>query len=116
MRFRKREPFFSFILDTGVSLLESLRDRMPDNVDDIKDKVRDTYSTASDRVGRATDVLRGEEESHLAGKAVALALGVGLGIGIGLLVAPSSGEEMRTYLMDKVTEFSEKIQGDQSTD
>jgi len=60
-------------------------------MDDIKGKVRDTYGTASDRVSRATHALRGKEESHVFGKAVALAIGVGIGIGIGVLIASASG-------------------------
>jgi hypothetical protein len=36
MRFRKPEPLSSVLLDTGVRLLGSLRDRLPDNIDDIK--------------------------------------------------------------------------------
>ena len=109
MRFRKREPLFNVLLDTGLRLLDSLRDRLPDNMDDIKGKVRDTYSTASDRVSRATDALRGEEESQIFGKAVALAIGVGIGIGIGVLIAPASGEETRADIADKVSDFGDKV-------
>jgi YtxH-like protein len=109
MRFKKREPLFSVLLDTGLRLLDSLRDRLPDNMDDIKGKVRDTYSTASDRVSRATDVLRGEEESSVFGKAIALAIGVGIGIGIGVLIAPASGEETREDIADKVSDLSDKV-------
>jgi hypothetical protein len=65
MRFKKREPFFSFLLDTGLDLLDSLRERLPDDVDDIKGRVRDSYETASHRVSRATDALRGEEDSQV---------------------------------------------------
>ena len=109
MRFKKREPLSSVLLDTGLRLLDSLRDRLPDNMDDIKGKVRDTYSTASDRVSRATDALRGEEESHIFGKAVALAIGVGIGIGIGVLIAPASGEETRADIADKVSDLGDKV-------
>jgi hypothetical protein len=109
MRFKKREPLSSVLLDTGLRLLDSLRDRLPNNMDDIKGKVRDTYSTASDRVGRATDALRGEEESHIFGKAVALAIGVGIGIGIGVLIAPASGEETRADIPAKVSDIGDKV-------
>lgn len=109
MRFRKREPLFNVLLDTGLQLLDSLRDRLPDNVDDIKGKVRDTYGTASHRVSRATDALRGEEESHIFGKAVTLVIGVGIGVGIGLLIAPGSGEETRADIADKVSDFGDKV-------
>src|ERR1700676_5271922 len=109
MRFRKPEPLFSVLLDTGLRLLDSLRDRLPDNMDDIKGKVRDTYSTASNRVSRATNALRGEEESQLFGRAVALGVGVGLGIGIGGLIAPASGEETRADIADKVSGLGDKV-------
>jgi hypothetical protein len=107
MRFRNRKPLSSILVDAGLQLLDSLRDRLPDNMDDIKGKVRDTYSTASDRVSRATDALRGEEESHVFGKAIALAIGVGIGIGIGVLIAPASGERTRADIADRVSDFGE---------
>jgi hypothetical protein len=50
MRFRKREPLLSVLLGTGLHLLDSLRERLPDDVDDFKNRVRDTYNTASQRV------------------------------------------------------------------
>jgi gas vesicle protein len=108
MRLRKR-PLFSVLMDTGLNLLDSLRDRLPDDADDIKDRVRDTYSTASGRVSRATAALRGEEDSQILGKAVALAMGVGIGVGIGLLIAPASGEETRADIAERVTDFGDKV-------
>jgi hypothetical protein len=90
-------------------MLDSLRERLPDNVDDIKGGVRDTYDTASHRLGRATNALRGQEDSQILGKALALAIGVGIGVGIGLLIAPASGEETRADLTDKVSEFGDKV-------
>ena len=74
-----------------------------DNVDDIKSKVRDTYDTAYNRVSRATDALRGEEDSHTLGKVGALLIGVGIGVGIAVLIAPASGKETRTGIADKVS-------------
>jgi hypothetical protein len=109
MRFKKRDPLFSVLLDTGLNLLDSLREHMPDNVDDIKDRVRDTFDTASDRVSRATDALRGERDSHIFSTIGALVIGVGIGVSIGLLIAPSSGEETRADIADKVSEFGDKV-------
>ena len=109
MRFRPREPLYRVLVDTGLNLLDSLRDRLPDDVDDIKDRVRDTYSTASDRVSRATDALRGEEDSQLLARAIAFAIGVGIGVGIGLLIAPASGEETRADIADRVSDFGDKV-------
>jgi hypothetical protein len=109
MRFGKRQPLLNVLLGTGLHLLESLRERLPDDVDDFKNRVRDTYDTASRRVGRATGALRGEEDSQLLGKAVALLIGVGIGVGIGVLIAPASGEETLEEISDEVTDFAEKV-------
>jgi YtxH-like protein len=109
MRFKKREPLFNVLLDTGLHLLDSFRERLPNNVDDIKDRVRDRYDTASHRVSRATDALRGEEDSQILGKVGALLIGVGIGVGVGLLIAPASGEETRADISDKVSDFGDKV-------
>ena len=109
MRFKKKELLLSLLLGTGLHLLNSLRERLPDNVDDIKDRLRDTYETASDRVSRATNALRGEEDSQILGKVGALLIGVGIGVGIGLLIAPASGEETWSDITDKISDFSDKV-------
>lgn len=109
MRFRRREPLFSILLDTGLNLLDSLREHLPDHVDDIKGRVRDTYETASHRLDRTTNALRGQEDSQILGKALAMAIGVGIGVGIGLLIARASGEETRADLTNKVSEFGDKV-------
>src|ERR1700680_3930988 len=109
MRFKKPEPLLSVLVGTGLHLLNSLRERLPDNVEDIKERVRDTYDTASHRVSRATDALRGEEDSQMLGKVGALLIGVGIGVGIGVLIAPASGEETRADIADKVSDFSDKV-------
>jgi ElaB/YqjD/DUF883 family membrane-anchored ribosome-binding protein len=108
MRFR-RKPLYSVLIDTGLNLLDSLRDRLPDNMEDIKDSVQETYDTTSQRVRRASGLLLGEEDSHILGKAVALTIGVAIGVGIGLLIAPASGEEMRADIADKVSDFGDKV-------
>ena len=107
MRFRKREPLLSVLLDTGLHLLDSVRERLPDNMDDVRDRVRDTYGTASERVGRATDALRGKEESHIFGTVGILLLGVG--VGSGLLIAPASGEETRADITTKVSDLGDNV-------
>jgi hypothetical protein len=109
MRFRKREPLLSVLIDTGLQLLASVRERLPDDMDDMKERVRAGYGTASERVSRATNALRGEEESHIFGMVGTLLLGVGIGVGIGILIAPARGEETRRDLNDKVSDFGDKI-------
>jgi len=105
----RNKTLATVLLGAGAYLLESIRERMADNVQDWRERARDTYATASDRASRASAALRGEEESHILGNAVALLAGVGIGVGIGILVAPASGEETRRNLSDTVREFGDKV-------
>jgi YtxH-like protein len=109
MRFRKREPLLDILLGTGLYLFDNLRERLPDNMDDIKGRARESFETASDRLGRATNALRGNEDSQIFGRVGALLIGVGIGVGVGLLIAPAGGEEMRADIADKVSDFGEKV-------
>ena len=63
----------------------------------------------SDRVNRASDVLRGEEDSHILFKVGALLIGVGVGVGGGLLIAPARGEKTRADIAEKVLDFGDKV-------
>ena len=72
MKFKKRESLLGVLLSTGLYLLDTLRGRMPDNVDDIKGRAKETYETASERLGHATDALAGKEDSQMLGKVGAL--------------------------------------------
>jgi len=109
MKFKKQELLLGLVLGTGLHLLDSLRERLPDNADEIKSRVKDTYDTAYKRVSRATDALRGEEDSHILGKVGTLLIGVGIGVGVGLLIAPASGAETRAEITDKVSDFGDKV-------
>jgi hypothetical protein len=108
MKFKKRD-LLNLCLGTGLYLLENLRERLPDNMDDIKGRARETYETASERLGDATNALRGKEDSQIFGKVGALLVGVCIGVGVGLLIAPASGEETRGDIADKVSDFGDKV-------
>ena len=62
MKFKKRESLLGVLLSTGVYLLDNLRERVPDNMDDIKGRARETYETASERLGRAACATPADEE------------------------------------------------------
>jgi hypothetical protein len=109
MKSKQKELLLGVLLGTGLQLLYNLRERLPDNVDDIKDRARERYETVSDRLGRATNVLRGKEESRIFGKVGVLLIGVGVGVGVGLLIAPTSGEKTRADISDKVSDFGDKV-------
>lgn len=119
MKSRKENILMNVLLGTGLYLLDSVRDRFADSVEDLRgrtresyedlrSKAKDGYEVASDRVSRATEVLRGEDSSLLSTTA-ALLIGVGIGVGVGMLLAPASGEETRSNIADKVQDFGGKV-------
>lgn len=108
MRLRKENILWNVLLGTGVYLIDSLRDRLAEQVEDISDRARDTYSEASRRVSRASNVIRGEDHHHM-NTAAALLLGIGVGVGVGMLLAPASGEETRSNISNKVQEFGDRM-------
>jgi hypothetical protein len=108
MRLRKENILWNVLLGTSVYLLDSLRSRLTEGIEDISDRARDTYSEASRRAGRAVDVVRGEDHSGIS-TAAALLIGVGVGVGVGMLLAPASGEETRSSISNKVQEFGDRM-------
>jgi len=104
----RNKALTNVLLGAGAYLLESLRERTSDSVEEFRDRARETYGVASTRASRAAAALRGED-SNIWGSAAALLVGVGIGIGVGVLIAPASGEETRRNLADKVTDFGEKV-------
>ncbi|HZP17705.1 MAG TPA: YtxH domain-containing protein [Terriglobales bacterium] len=108
MRLRKENILWNILLGTGVYLLDSLRGRLVEGVEELSDRARGTYSEASRRVSRASDVIRGEDH-HGISTAAALLIGVGVGVGVGMLLAPASGEETRNTISSKVHEFGDRM-------
>jgi len=108
MRLRKENILWNVLLGTGVYLLDTMRGRLTDVMDDFSGTARDTYDEASRRVSRASDVIRGEDHRGMS-TAAALLIGVGVGVGVGMLLAPASGEETRNNLSDKVQEFGGRM-------
>jgi hypothetical protein len=108
MRLRKENILWNVLLGTSVYLLDTLRSRLSEGIEDISDRARDTYSEASRRAGRAAEVVRGEDHSGI-NTAAALLIGVGVGVGVGMLLAPASGEETRSSISNKVQEFGDRM-------
>jgi hypothetical protein len=108
MKFKKQESLLNVLLGTGLYLLDNLRERLPDNMDRIKIRLRNMYDTASDRVSRATNVLLCQEDSQIFGRIGALLIGVGIGVGVCMLIAPASGE-LRGDLADKVSDLGDRV-------
>jgi gas vesicle protein len=98
-----------FLLDQPDEAKKQARQRVNDQVDDLRERAQDTYQVAADRVGRAADVLRGEDDHRSLWNAVRLIAGIGIGIGVGLLIAPANGDQTRTMLAEKAQEFGDNV-------
>lgn len=92
MKLGKEKILTNVMLGAGLYLLDSLRDRLSEGMGDLGDRARDRaqdlYETASERVGRASDVLRGQDHGGLSTTAAFL-IGTGVGVGLGMLPAGS---------------------------
>ena len=108
MRLRKEKVLWNVLLGTSVYLLDSLRGRLNEGIDELSDRARDTYSEASRRAGRAAEMIRGEDHGGI-NSAAALLIGLGVGVGVGLLLAPASGRETRENISGRVQEFGGRV-------
>ena len=95
------------ILKTAVYFIEQ-SDRV---ASDLRDRVSDEYDSASDRVSdlrdRAQHLYAGE--NHTLRNVLTFAAGVGVGTGAGMLLAPASGEEIRSSIGDKVQDIGDRV-------
>jgi len=108
MKAKNQSALLKALLSAGLYMLDPVRDRFADRIDDWTDKAHDGYDEASQRVTRAGRAIRGEDGNVL-GTVGALLLGVGLGVGVGLLFAPASGEETRSNIAGRVQEFGGRV-------
>jgi gas vesicle protein len=107
------KKLLKLLLGAGLFVLEqsdrgtNMRDRAGRKIDDLRDVAQQKYDEAADRVARASRALRGED-SQAVGNALLLAAGIGVGISVGLLLAPASGRETRTALVESVQKLRNK--------
>jgi hypothetical protein len=78
----------------------------------LMDQTAEQVDRASERASEMADNARNAiypREDHTLRNLMAFAAGVGVGVGAGLLLAPSSGTELRTSIGDKVQEIGNKV-------
>jgi len=98
-----------FILDQSDRARKNVRERVGNQVDDLRDVAQANYQVAADRIGRVADTIRGYDDHRALWNVVRFAFGLGVGIGVGLLVAPANGEETRTKVAEKAQEFAGNV-------
>jgi YtxH-like protein len=78
----------------------------------LMDQSADVVDRASDRASELAEDARDAiypREDHTLRNLFAFAAGVGVGIGAGMLLAPSSGMELRHNISDKVQEIGNRV-------
>jgi gas vesicle protein len=89
-----------YVLDQAENATEDMRDRVTDQVNRVSDQV-------SDITDRGRKAIYGED--HTLRNVLTFAAGVGIGIGAGVLLAPASGEEIRSSVRDKVEDIGDRV-------
>lgn len=108
MRRDTRSNLLRFLLGAGLYVLDPLRDRLSERLDDISERAQDAYEGAADRISSVTDRIRGRQSDPWANIAWLL-VGAGVGVGLGMLFAPASGEETRSNISEKVQKAGDKV-------
>jgi hypothetical protein len=98
-----------FVVDQLDRATKSTRERVGDQVDDLRDLAQDRSSGAADRIARASKRFRTEDDNRAIWNVVRFAAGVGIGVGVGLLAAPANGKETRTKLAEKAQELGGNV-------
>lgn len=83
----------------------------------IMDETADRVDRVSDRASEFAENTRSviyPGEGHAFRNVMSFAAGIGVGIAAGMLLAPSSGEELRNSIGDKVQNISDKVRGRES--
>src|SRR5438105_13239537 len=104
----RNKSLFNALLGAGLYLLDPVRDRLAESIEDFPDRAQDTYETAAQRMDRAYRVIRGDH-SRFMSTATALLIGVEIGVSVGLLFATAAGEETRSNLADNVQDVGDKV-------
>lgn len=101
---------------TGLYLLEhsgetkrKVRQFLDDQMDDLRDRAKDTYESAADRAANLSKGFQGDASNGSGWHVLRFMVGLGIGVGIGCLMAPASGEDTRAKLTEKAQEFGDNV-------
>lgn len=79
----------------------------------LMDQTVEQVDRASERASDLADDAREAiyPQDHTLRNVLSFAAGVGIGVGAGMLLAPTSGTELRSTISDKVQDISNKVKG-----
>lgn len=80
----------------------------------VMDETANRVDRVSDRASELAENTRSviyPNEGNTLRNVMSFAAGIGVGVAAGLLLAPSSGAELRSTISDKVQDISDKVRG-----
>jgi hypothetical protein len=92
-----------YLVDQPERATRNVRDRVRDGISDASDRLSDV----GDRLRDARDGLTGQDNTLR--YVLTFAAGIGLGVGVGILLAPDTGEETRRNVSNKFNEVGDRI-------
>jgi gas vesicle protein len=95
----KIDRFVKSILKSIVYIMDETADRV--------DRVSDRATEFAENTRSAIYPSEGQTRRNIA----SFAAGIGVGVAAGMLLAPSSGAELRNSISDKVQNISDKVRG-----
>jgi gas vesicle protein len=94
------------LLKTAVYIM----DQTAEQVDRVSDRAADLADQAKNAVYEAKEAIYPQED-HTLRNVLSFAVGVGVGVGAAILLTPSSGEEIRNSISERVHDISDRVTG-----
>ena len=101
---------------TGLYLLEhsgntrrKVREFLGDQMDDLRERAKDTYEATADRASDLSEGFRDDESNGSGWNVMRFVIGLGIRVGIGFLMAPAKGEDTRNKLSEKAQDFGNNV-------
>lgn len=79
-------------------------------MDQTSDQVDRATSRASEMADDAREMIYPSDD-HTLRNVLSFAAGIGVGVGVGILLAPTSGAELRGSISDKVQDIGNRVRG-----
>jgi len=95
------------LIATDAKVWAAVNKQLQQGANDVNDVIRRKFGETTDRLNSARVEIR--THSDWLARVTSLLAGVGIGMGVGMLMAPTSGDDMRAALRNKVTEVKNNV-------
>ncbi len=92
---------------TDAKLWSAVNEQMRERAEDITDSMKENFREASSRLDDAQASIRGRRRGGFS--VTGFLTGIGVGVAVGMLVAPVSGGEARSVILDKASDVKDKV-------